>query len=142
MINWLNNFSFSYQGVIILFSHIVIGADDTEKAKGFYDATLGALGYEPGAMTDTGRVMYMTEEHIFAVTKPINGKPAGVGNGETIGFIAKSAEQCDAWHAAGVANGGTAIEDPPGVREMGELKFYLAYLLDPAGHKLCTMYRM
>ena len=106
-----------------MFSHIVIGADDTEKAKVFYDATLGALGYEAGVMNDTGRVMYITEEHIFGVTKPLNGEPAGVGNGETIGFIAKSAEQCDAWHAAGVANGGTAIEDSPGVREMGELKF-------------------
>ena len=125
-----------------MFSHIVLGAENTETAKTFYDATLGALGYAPGAMTDTGRVMYMAGEHIFAITKPINGQPASAGNGETIGFIAKSSDECDAWHAAGVANGGRAIEDPPGVREMGELTFYLAYLLDPAGHKLCVMYRM
>ena len=48
----------------------------------------------------------------------------------------------DAWHAAGVANGGTTCEDPPGVREGGMGKMYLAYLRDPDGNKLCALHRM
>lgn len=126
-----------------MFSHMTVGADDTEKAKAFYDATLGALGIEPGAMDDKGRVFYHTDSGIlFGITKPLNGEPTSNGNGTTIGFAAESAEQCDAWHAAGIANGGEAIEDPPGVREAVGMKMYLAYLRDPAGNKICTLYKM
>jgi len=79
---------------------------------------------------------------VFAITKPIDGKPACKGNGSTIGFLAKSPQEVDAWHAAGIANGGTSCEDPPGVRNGAIGQFYLAYLLDPAGNKLCAMHRM
>ena len=111
-----------------MFSHVVIGADDTEEAKKFYDATLGALGIAPGFMDETGRVFYRTEDGLFAITKPLNGEPASGGNGSTIGFSATSPEQCDAWHSVGVSNGGAAIEDPPGIREGSGMKMYLAYL--------------
>ena len=64
------------------------------------------------------------------------------GNGCTIG-IAMTPEQADAWHAAGVEAGGTAIEDPPGVRGEGTPNaMYLAYLRDPDGNKLCALHRM
>lgn len=125
-----------------MFSHIMVGADDTAAAKKFYDATLGALGIPPGTMDDKGRIFYMTQTGIFAVTNPINGEPASCANGGTIGFAAKSPAEADAWHAAGVASGGTTCEDPPGVREGGFGKLYLAYLRDPAGNKLCVMHRL
>jgi catechol 2,3-dioxygenase-like lactoylglutathione lyase family enzyme len=79
---------------------------------------------------------------VFALTKPIDGQPASHGNGSTIGFAAASPEAVDAWHAAGAANGGTSCEDPPGVRENGPVKLYLAYLRDPSGNKLCALHRM
>ena len=125
-----------------MFSHIMLGADDMVAAKKFYDATLGALGVGPGNVDDKGRVFYMTPTGILALTQPINGQPASCANGGTIGFAAKSPAEADAWHAAGVANGGTACEDPPGVREGGLGKLYLAYLRDPSGNKLCALYRM
>ena len=125
-----------------MFSHIMVGADDIEAAKKFYDATLGALGYDPATMDDKGRLFYMTPTGIFAVTKPINGEAACGANGGTIGFAVESPEQGDAWHAAGVANGGSAVEDPPGLREGGMGQLYLAYLLDPSGNKICVMKRM
>ncbi|MFZ2981779.1 MAG: VOC family protein, partial [Sphingobium sp.] len=89
-----------------------------------------------------GRLIWMNPTGVFMVTKPINGEPACYGNGATIGFAMESPEQADAWHAAGVANGGTACEDPPGVREGSMGKLYLAYLRDPAGNKLCALHRM
>lgn len=125
-----------------MFSHVMLGADDTAAAKKFYDATLGALGIAPGNTDDKGRVFYMTPTGVLAITKPINGEPACHANGGTIGFAAKSPAEADAWHAAGLANGGTACEDPPGVREGGLGKLYLAYLRDPAGNKLCALHRM
>jgi len=77
-----------------------------------------------------------------SITPPINGQPASCGNGATIGFAAKSPAEADAWHAAGLANGGTTCEDPPGVRAGGMGSLYLAYLRDPAGNKLCALHRM
>jgi catechol 2,3-dioxygenase-like lactoylglutathione lyase family enzyme len=124
-----------------MFSHVMVGTNDLAKAKKFYDAALGALGIGPG-MQNGDRVYYMSPNGVFAVTKPINGQPATVGNGGTIGFAASSNEKADAWHAAGVAAGGTTCEDPPGVREGRTGKLYLAYLRDPDGNKLCAMHRM
>ena len=74
-------------------------------------------------------------------TTPINGEPATFANGGTIGFAMQSPEQADAFHAAGVANGGTTCEDPPGWREGPGGKLYLAYLRDPDGNKLCVLHR-
>lgn len=125
-----------------MFSHIMLGADDVAASKKFYDATLGAFGIGPAIMDANGRAIYMTPTGIFIITKPINGDVASCANGGTIGFAAASPAQADAWHAAGVANGGTACEDPPGVRSGGMGDLYLAYLRDPAGNKLCALHRM
>lgn len=125
-----------------MFSHIMLGANDIGKSKTFYDATLGALGIPSGFEDDKGRVFYRTKTGVFALTKPINGEAACHGNGSTIGFAADSPEAVDDWHQAGLANGGTTCEDPPGVRQGALMKMYLAYLRDPAGNKLCALYRM
>ena len=125
-----------------MFSHIMLGASDLAASKKFYDATLGALGVGPGNQDDKGRVFYMTKSGIFAISTPIDGQPACGANGGTIGFAVESPEQGDAWHAAGVANGGTTCEYPPGLREGGMGKMYLAYLRDPSGNKICVLKRM
>ena len=125
-----------------MFSHVMVGANDVAASKRFYDAILGALGYEPGMMDERGRCFYFTASGVFAITPPINGEPACHGNGSTIGFAANSPEQADAWHAAGVANGGTSCEDAPGVREGAIGKLYLAYLRDPSGNKVCALHRV
>ena len=125
-----------------MFSHIMVGANDVQESKVFYDAVLGALGYAPGVIAEKGRCFYFTDSGLFAITKPINGEPACHGNGSTIGFSATSSAAADAWHAAGLANGGVACEDPPGVRESPIGDLYLGYLRDPSGNKLCVMHRM
>ncbi len=123
-----------------MFSHVMIGTNDLVQAKSFYDAVLATLGIAPGSV-DRHRVFYRSAGGVFSVTQPINGEPATVANGATIGFAAASPEQADAWHAAGLANGGTTCEDPPGVRD-GALKVYLAYLRDRDGNKICALHRM
>jgi len=120
-----------------MFSHIVVGSNDLARSKVFYDAVLGVLGSAPGVYDPRGRLIYMHGGGRFLVTAPIDGEPAAAGNGHTIGFTIASPEQARAWHAAGVAHGGTAIEDPPGVRTMPTGNMYLAYLRDPDGNKLC-----
>ena len=104
-------------------------------------AVLGTLGVAPGAV-DRHRVFWRTPAGVFSVSLPINGEPATLANGGTIGFACQSPEQAQAWHAAGVANGGSTCEDPPGVRDSGAVKLYLAYLRDPDGNKLCGLHRL
>jgi catechol 2,3-dioxygenase-like lactoylglutathione lyase family enzyme len=125
-----------------MFSHIMLGAEDIQKSKLFYDAILGALGHKPGVIDPKGRAFWITGTGIFCLSRPINGDPACHGNGSTIGFAAASPAEADAWHAAGIANGGTACEDPPGIREGAGGKLYLAYLRDPDGNKICALHRV
>ncbi|MEP5765218.1 MAG: VOC family protein [Halieaceae bacterium] len=125
-----------------MYSHIMVGANDVQASKDFYDAVLGAMGFEPGVFDDKGRVFYFTESGIFSITTPIDGEPAGPGNGSTIGFAAKDPAMADAWHAAGLANGGTSCEEPPGEREGAAGRLYLAYLRDPSGNKICALHRL
>jgi catechol 2,3-dioxygenase-like lactoylglutathione lyase family enzyme len=125
-----------------VFSHIALGVNDMAASRAFYDATLGALGYAPGVMDDSGRCYYRTPTGVFLLTPPLDGGAASGGNGSTIGFSAASPDAADAWHAAGLAHGGTSCEDPPGVREGQAGKRYLAYLRDPAGNKICALHRM
>jgi catechol 2,3-dioxygenase-like lactoylglutathione lyase family enzyme len=124
-----------------MFSHIMIGANDLDASKKFYDAALGALGVAPGKMDDKGRVFYRTKTGVFAITRPINGDAATFANGGTIGFACESPEVAAAWHAAGVAHGGKSCEEPPGWREGSYGKLYLAYLRDPSGNKICALHR-
>lgn len=123
-----------------MLSHVMLGVNDLERSKKFYDAVLGALGIEPG-FANKNRYFYRNAAGMFAITTPINGEPACHGNGSTIGFSADSIEQANAFHAAGLAHGGTACEEPPGMREGPGGGLYLAYLRDPDGNKICTLHR-
>lgn len=126
-----------------MFNLVMIGADDIEAAKRFYDATLGALGVPPAEINLQGRAVYAHGGSRFLIALPLNGAPATGANGGTLGFAAASPEQVDAWHAAGLAHGGTAIEDPPGVRHIVDgREVYLAYLRDPWGNKISSSYRI
>lgn len=123
-----------------MFSHVMVGVNDLEVSKRFYDALLGTLGISPG-VANKNRYFYRSPTGVFAITTPINGEPACHGNGSTIGFTMQSPEQANAFHAAGVANGGTDCEDPPGWRDGSVGKLYLAYVRDPDGNKICALYR-
>ena len=125
-----------------MFSHIMVGSNDIERSRRFYDALFAATGGKPGVVDAKGRLIYAGETGRFLVTPPINGEPATAGNGATIGFAVASPDQAEAWHAAGVANGGTAIEDAPGPRDTPFGPLHLAYLRDPDGNKLCALHRM
>ena len=125
-----------------MFSHVMVGSDDLAASRKFYDAVLGTLAIPAGITDEKGRIFYLSPTGVFAITSPLNGAPASAANGGTIGFNVGDPATVDAWHAAGVANGGVSCEEPPGVREGGMGKMYLAYLRDPFGNKLCALHRM
>lgn len=129
-----------------MFSHVMVGSNDIERSRAFYDAVLGTLGagapFRHVNATGQTRLFYRHDGGSFCISEPIDGEPATCANGATIGFKCSTPEQADAFHAAGLAHGGTAIEDAPGIRDGGSLgPMYLAYLRDPDGNKLCAMAR-
>ncbi|GJD42816.1 hypothetical protein AFCDBAGC_0657 [Methylobacterium cerastii] len=124
-----------------MFSHITIGSNDLARTKAFYDALFAATGGEPGFEDAKRRLIYAHRGGRLIVTKPVDGKAATGANGGTIGFTMESPDEAKAWHDAGVANGGTSVEDPPGERTGSAGRMYLAYLRDPDGNKLCAFYR-
>ncbi len=128
-----------------MLNHIMVGSNDIDRSKKFYDAVLGTLGAgQPMPHTaDSGhkRLFYMHNGGMFGVSEPINGEPASHANGGTIGFKCDSPEQVKAFHDTAIAHGGTSIEDPPGLREGSLGAMHLAYVRDPDGNKLCAIHR-
>ncbi|WP_019529369.1 VOC family protein [Dasania marina] len=128
-----------------MLSHVMIGSNNIEKTKDFYNATLGVLGAgDPMEhVNDTGqtRLFYIHEDSTFCISEPINGEPVSIANGSTIGFACNSPEQVKEFHDVAVANGGTSVEESPGPREGTMGVMYLCYFLDPDGHKICGIYR-
>jgi catechol 2,3-dioxygenase-like lactoylglutathione lyase family enzyme len=129
-----------------MFSHIMVGSNDIERSKRFYDAVLGTLGAgEPMrnvAASGHVRLFYRHDGQTFGISEPINGASATAANGATLGFRCDSPEQVQAFHDAGVAHGGTTDEAPPGLRESPMGAMHLAYVRDPDGNKLCAIHRM
>ncbi|GAB3482952.1 VOC family protein [Marinomonas epiphytica] len=128
-----------------MFSHVMIGSNDIERSKQFYNEVLAVLGIKEAMenVNHTGqmRLFYAQHGSMFCITEPINSASATVANGATIGFSCDSAEQVKQFHDVAVAHGATSIEEPPGLRDTSTGKKHLCYFLDPDGHKICGMYR-
>jgi catechol 2,3-dioxygenase-like lactoylglutathione lyase family enzyme len=128
-----------------MFSHVMVGSNDIERSKRFYDAVLGMLGAgEPFRNTSPSghtRLFYRHDGSTFCISEPIDGEPATCANGATIGFKCSSPEQVKEFHDIAVAHGGVSIEDPPGLRENAVGALHLAYVRDPDGNKLCALHR-
>ena len=128
-----------------MFSHVMVGTNDIERAKRFYDAVLAVLGaggpMRNTARTGHNRLFYRHDGSTFCVSEPINGGAATFANGGTIGFKCTSPEQVRQFHDTAVAHGGTSIEDPPGLRDSTLGAMHLAYVRDPDGNKLCALHR-
>ena len=128
-----------------MFSHVMIGSNDIERSKKFYNVLLGTLGVgEPFQNTSPSgqtRLFYRHDGNSFCVSEPINGEPATFANGGTIGFKCTSPEHVQQFYDTALSHGGTPCEDPPGLREGSLGRMYLAYVRDPDGNKLCALHR-
>ena len=122
-----------------MFTHIVLGSNNIAAAKKFYDAVFEAAGAQPATEVSDQRLAYRHNGSALIIKTPLNGEPASVSNGATIGLAFETPESVDAWHNAGQQAGGTSVEDPPGLRERHSMQYYAAYLRDPDGNKLCAV---
>jgi catechol 2,3-dioxygenase-like lactoylglutathione lyase family enzyme len=130
----------------MMFSHVMLGSNDIERSKRFYDAVLATLGAGEAmrnqASSGHNRLFYRHDGSSFGISEPINGEAATSANGSTLGFKCSSVEQVQQFHDTAVAHGGLSCEDPPGLREGAMGAMHLAYVRDPDGNKLCAIYRL
>ena len=119
--------------------YVTVGTNDLARAVGFYDAVMPCLGLERRFLNEVeaGYGEPAPARIRFWVTRPFDGRPATVGNGAMPAFVAPSRAAVDAFHAAGLAAGGTD-EGAPGLRPYGA-GFYACYLRDPDGNKLSAV---
>jgi catechol 2,3-dioxygenase-like lactoylglutathione lyase family enzyme len=120
-----------------MFTHMFLGSNDVDRSRSFYEATLGAIGLKNVMPADAPRCVFPSEQGSLIIGAPANGEPTSVSNGFTVGFAAADSAAVDAFHAAGLASGGTD-EGAPGPRPNAPGNAYGAYLRDPDGHKICT----
>lgn len=120
-----------------MFTHLCISAQDITVSKAFYDAALTPLGIQSVGQVSPTACLYASETGKLLVIMPANGEPATHSNGGTISFAAVDKDSVDAFHAAGLANGGTD-EGAPGKRPNAPGNAYGAYLRDPVGNKICA----
>ena len=125
---------------MFFFRHVMVGANELDESKKFYDALLGALGVPPG-INEGDKCRWLGEGGQFLIKLPINGEPATHANGGTIGFNCSSTAMVDDWYAAGMSNGGISIT-PPVLDDRALYKLYLSYIRDPAGNKLNASYQL
>ena len=128
-----------------MLNHVMIGSNDIEKTKRFYNSVLSVLGAGDAMehVNETGqtRLFYIHDGSTFSISEPVNGEPVSIANGSTIGFVCDSPEQVKEFHDIAVANGGISVEDPPGPRDGTMGLMHLCYFLDPDGHKICGIHR-
>ena len=117
-----------------MFDHVSIGVKSLERARQFYDAALGALGYERLSNADK-MIGYGPDAIGLWVIEAERPVPADRKSGLHFCFVAPDAAAVDAFHAAGLANGG---EDngAPGLRPDYGQFYYAAFLIDPDGYRL------
>jgi catechol 2,3-dioxygenase-like lactoylglutathione lyase family enzyme len=118
-----------------MFTHTFLGTNDIAKSRAFYTAVMAPLGH--AAVELPHGTLFPSEAGALIVAKPGNGEAHTVSNGYTLGFKAANSAAVDAWHAAGLAAGGTC-EGAPGVREQSPGQQYGAYLRDTDGNKICA----
>ncbi|MFM5950419.1 MAG: VOC family protein [Novosphingobium sp.] len=124
-----------------MFTHMFLGSNNMDRSRQFYQAALAPLGRQNVMPGDAPRLIFPSETSTLIVGPPANGEPTNPSNGFTVGFAAPDTAAVDAFHAAGLANGGTD-ECAPGHRPNAPGNAYGAYLRDPDGHKLCAFCQM
>ncbi len=129
-----------------MFSHLMIGTNNLDKAAAFYTSVLGVLGAGEARINTSPsghkRAFFIHDGGVFSISEPINGEPATCANGMTIGFRCASAEQVQQLHDVAVAAGATSVEDPPGLRQSAMGDMHLCYFRDLDGHKICGIHRV
>ena len=116
---------------------VMVGTNDLEKSREFYDAVLVHLELRKVTITERYIGYGHSDDDLavkFYITKPYDKNNASVGNGTMVALSAVSKDAVNKFHKTALEIG--AIDaGPPGERSDGN---YYAYVRDPDGNKIAA----
>ena len=125
-----------------MISHVTVGISDLDRALGFYGPVLAELGLvQKFAEPENGWAGWVSPQAprpLFLITRPFNGQPHAVGNGQMVALMADTRAMVDRAYAVALALG-AVCEGPPGPRPHYTPDYYGAYFRDLDGNKLCAV---
>lgn len=124
-----------------MFSHVMVGVTDFERAMAFYRPVLDVLGiqlrFQEAERPWAGWQSSPEPRPFFLIGRPYDQQPHHPGNGQMVAFLASSRQQVNEVHAMAIQSGGTC-DGKPGLRPEYHVNYYGAYFRDPDGNKLCV----
>lgn len=124
-----------------MFSHVIVGVGDFDRALAFYQPLMAALGIAPRFVERSrpwaGWQSSPGPRPLFLIGRPFDQGAPAPGNGAMVAFLAEDRSTVDRAHALALAHGGRC-EGPPGLRPEYHAHYYGAYFRDPDGNKLCV----
>jgi catechol 2,3-dioxygenase-like lactoylglutathione lyase family enzyme len=117
-----------------MLDHISIGVRDVTRARRFYDAALGPLGYTCLSESET-MLGYGSDSVALWIGVAQRPVPADEGSGLHICFSAPTRQGVDAFHAASLVHGGRD-NGKPGLRGDYGPNYYAAFVIDPDGYRI------
>ncbi len=125
-----------------MFSHIMVGVSDFQRALAFYQPLLEELGVQCRFVDDSrpwaGWQSSPDPRPLFLIGRPFDQQPHQAGNGQMVAFLAHTHQQVDQAYTLALAHGGTS-EGAPGFRPEYHANYYGAYFRDPDGNKICVV---
>lgn len=121
-----------------MLDHVSITVNDLDRAAPFYDAVMAALGV-PCVRRDADMLGYgirnrrEDDGHTYLTVRRSSGTV--MADNRHWAFRAPDRAAVDAFHAAGLANGGIC-NGPPGLRPDYHPSYYAAFLIDPEGNRI------
>jgi catechol 2,3-dioxygenase-like lactoylglutathione lyase family enzyme len=114
--------------------HVSLGSNDLARAKRFYDALMALLGMRL-LNEDAQSLDYGSADIVFSLERPVNGKPASVGNGVHSAFAARDRATVQEFHRLALELGGSS-DGEPGLRPQYDPNYYGAFVRDLDGNKI------
>jgi catechol 2,3-dioxygenase-like lactoylglutathione lyase family enzyme len=116
-------------------SYVCLGANDFDRACGFYDALFAEIGGRRLMQTPNGQ-MYRIGSSMVMVTRPYNKEPATAGNGNMLAIQVDSKEDVSKLHAKALELGGSCEGEPGPRGPFGDF----SYFRDLDGNKLAAFF--
>jgi catechol 2,3-dioxygenase-like lactoylglutathione lyase family enzyme len=114
--------------------HVSLGTNDVKRARAFYDRILSVLGLRL-LKADEKSLDYGVSTTVFSLETPVDSKPASVGNGVHVAFVARGPAMVDEFYRVAIESGGRDAGGP-GLRPEYNANYYGAFVIDPDGNKI------
>lgn len=117
-----------------MIDHISVAVSDLDASAHFYQAVLGAIGYQK-LVVRPRTIGFGKSYPEFWLNLRAGLAPIGADSGAHAALRVRTSELVDAFHAAAIAAGGRC-DGAPGLRPQHGEGYYAAFIRDPDGNRV------